>query len=135
MWTVEHDESVLNQLYPPNSVSRSIQLRTSRLRLLPVPREVLLVTRADGVECHISARFVPLRLDRERLRIELQQCNRSIVSCYTRHKWCAHAFEQARGGSGAWYAMELTELLPHVVCTLNINWNEATRYVGLNPDV
>jgi hypothetical protein len=31
--------------------------------------------------------------------------------------------------------MELTELLPHVVCTLNINWNEATRYVGLDPDV
>jgi hypothetical protein len=31
--------------------------------------------------------------------------------------------------------MELTELLPHLVRTLNINWNEATRYVGLNPDV
>ena len=56
------------------------------------------------------------------------------VLLYT-HKWCAHAFEQARGGSGAWYARELTELLPHVVCTLNIHWNEATRYVGLNPDV
>jgi hypothetical protein len=135
MWTVEHDESVLNQLYPPNSVSRSIQQRTSRLRLLPVLREVLLVTRADGVECHISAQFVPLRLDLERLRIELQQCNRSIVSCYTRHKWCAHAFEQARGGSGAWYALELTELLPHVASGLNIDWDEATRYAGLTTEL
>ena len=52
------------------------------------------------------------------------------VSLYT-HKWCAHAFEQARGGSGAWYAMELTELLPHVARGLNINWDEATRYAGL----
>ncbi len=47
------------------------------------------------------------------------------------HKWCAHAFEQARGGSGAWYAMELTELLPHVASGLNINWDEAIRYAGL----
>ena len=46
------------------------------------------------------------------------------------HKWCAHAFEQARGGSGAWYAMELTELLPHVARGLNINWDEATRTPG-----
>ena len=50
------------------------------------------------------------------------------------HKWCAHAFEQARGGSGAWYAMELTELLPHVACGLNINWDEATRYAGLTTE-
>src|SRR4051794_31220630 len=48
------------------------------------------------------------------------------------HKWCAHAFEQARGGSGAWYAMELTELLPHVARGLNINWDEAIRYAGLS---
>ena len=47
------------------------------------------------------------------------------------HKRCAHAFEQARGGSGAWYAMELTELLPHVARGLNINWDEAIRYAGL----
>ena len=45
------------------------------------------------------------------------------------HKRCAHAF-QARGGSGAWYAMELTELLPHVARALNIDWDEATRYAG-----
>ena len=44
---------------------------------------------------------------------------------------CVHAFEQARGGSGAWYAMELTELLPHVARELNINWDEATRYAEL----
>jgi hypothetical protein len=50
------------------------------------------------------------------------------------HKWCAHAFEQARGGSGAWYAMELTELLPHVASRLNIDWDEATRYAGLNAE-
>ena len=50
------------------------------------------------------------------------------------HKWCAHAFEQARGGSGAWYAMELTELLPHVARGLNINWDEAIRYAGLNAE-
>jgi hypothetical protein len=39
--------------------------------------------------------------------------------------------EQARGGSGAWYAMELNELLPHVARGLNINWDEAIRYAGL----
>jgi hypothetical protein len=36
-----------------------------------------------------------------------------------------------RAGSGAWYAMELTELLPHVASGLNIDWDEATRYAGL----
>ena len=30
--------------------------------------------------------------------------------------------------------MELTELLPHVACELNINWDEATRYAGLNAE-
>jgi hypothetical protein len=50
------------------------------------------------------------------------------------HKWCAHAFEQARGGSGAWYAIELSELLPHIARGLNINWDEATRYAGLNAE-
>ena len=50
------------------------------------------------------------------------------------HKSCAHTFEQARGGSGAWYAMELTELLPHVARGLNINWDEAIRYAGLVPE-
>ena len=50
------------------------------------------------------------------------------------HKGCAHAFEQARGGSGAWYAMELTELLPHVARALHIDWEEATRYAGLNTE-
>ena len=53
-----------------------------------------------------------------------------IVSCYTRST-CAHAFEQARGGSGAWYAMELTELLPHWRGGLNIDWDEATGTPGL----
>ena len=47
------------------------------------------------------------------------------------HKRCAHAFEQARGGSGAWYAMELTELLPHVARGLITDSDEATRYAGL----
>jgi hypothetical protein len=42
------------------------------------------------------------------------------------HRWCIHAFEQSRGGSGAWYAMELTGL-PHVARGLNINWDEAIR--------
>ena len=55
------------------------------------------------------------------------------VLLYT-HKWCAHAFEQARGGSGAWYAMELTELLPHVARGLNIDWDEATRFARLNAE-
>jgi hypothetical protein len=50
------------------------------------------------------------------------------------YKWCAHTVEEARGGSGAWYAMELTELLPHVDRGLNINWDEATRYAGLNAE-
>jgi hypothetical protein len=54
------------------------------------------------------------------------------VSRYRRRS-CAYAFEQARGG-GAWYAMELTELLPHVASGLNIDWDEATRYAGLNAD-
>ena len=44
------------------------------------------------------------------------------------------AFEQARGGSGAWYAMQLTELLPHVARGLNMNWDEATRYAGLTTE-
>ena len=30
--------------------------------------------------------------------------------------------------------MELTELLPHVARWLNINWDVATRYAGLNAD-
>jgi hypothetical protein len=30
--------------------------------------------------------------------------------------------------------MELTELLPHVARGLNINWDEATRYAGLNAE-
>ena len=47
------------------------------------------------------------------------------------HKRCAHVFAQARGGSGAWYAMELTELLPHVARALHIDRDEATRYAGL----
>jgi hypothetical protein len=39
--------------------------------------------------------------------------------------------EQAHGRSAAWYAMELTELLPYVARGLNINWDEATWYAGL----
>lgn len=50
------------------------------------------------------------------------------------HKACAHPFEQARGGGGAWYAMELTELLLYTARGLNIDWNEATRYAGLTPE-
>jgi hypothetical protein len=30
--------------------------------------------------------------------------------------------------------MELTELLPHVDRGLNINWDEAARYAGLNTE-
>jgi hypothetical protein len=32
------------------------------------------------------------------------------------------------------YAMGLTELLPHVARGLDIDWDEATRYVGLNAE-
>jgi hypothetical protein len=39
-----------------------------------------------------------------------------------------------RGGSGAWYAMELTELLPHLASGLHIDWDEAIRYAGLNAE-
>ena len=53
---------------------------------------------------------------------------------FTHKGACAHAFEQARGGSGFWYAMELTELLPHVARGLNVDWDEATRYAGLAPE-
>jgi hypothetical protein len=28
--------------------------------------------------------------------------------------------------------MELTELLPHLARGLNVDWDEATRYAGLN---
>jgi hypothetical protein len=56
------------------------------------------------------------------------------VLLYT-HKRRAHAFEQARGGSGAWYAMELIELLPHGARRLNINWDEVTRYAGLTSEL
>lgn len=52
------------------------------------------------------------------------------MSSYT-HKGGARVFEQARGGSWAWYAMELTELLPHGGSGLNIDWDEMTRYAGL----
>jgi hypothetical protein len=62
-------------------------------------------------------------------RAQLRHC----VLQYT-HKLCAHGYEQTRGGSGAWYAMELTELLPHVASGLNIDWDEATRYAGLNAE-
>jgi hypothetical protein len=51
------------------------------------------------------------------------------------HKWCAHAFEQAGGGSGAWYARELTELLPHVARRSNIDRDEAIRYAGLTSEL
>jgi hypothetical protein len=47
------------------------------------------------------------------------------VSLYTQ-KWCAHAFEEARG-SGAWYAMKLTELLTHVARALAIDWETRPR--------
>ena len=30
--------------------------------------------------------------------------------------------------------MELTELLPHVAGALSIDWDEATRYAGLNAE-
>lgn len=56
-----------------------------------------------------------------------------LISLYL-HKTYRHPFEQARGGGGSWYAMELTELLPHVARGLNINWDEATRYAGLPPE-
>ena len=56
--------------------------------------------------------------------------DRHYDSLYT-HKSCAQEFELARGGSGAWYAMELTELLPHLARALNLNWDEALDYAGL----
>ena len=46
-------------------------------------------------------------------------------------KSCAPDLELARGGSGAWYAMELTELLPHLARALHLNWDEALYYAGL----
>jgi hypothetical protein len=45
-----------------------------------------------------------------------------------------HAFEQARGGGGAWYGMELTERLPHTARALQVDWDESTRYAGLIPE-
>jgi hypothetical protein len=65
---------------------------------------------------------------------EINGHNCGIVPRYTRTNG-AHAFEQAGGGSGAWYAMELTELLPHVARGLNINWDEAIRYAGLTSEL
>lgn len=56
-----------------------------------------------------------------------------MVSFDTPHKSCADEFEEARGG-GTWYAMELTELLPHVARGLDINWDETIRYAGLTSD-
>ena len=53
------------------------------------------------------------------------------VSLHTKGGRCTDTLEQASGGSGAWYAMELTELLPHIARGLNIDWDEATRYAGL----
>ena len=46
---------------------------------------------------------------------------------------CAHAFEQTRGGSGAWYAMELTELLPLIARALHVNWDERVGRRSLPP--
>ena len=53
-----------------------------------------------------------------------------MVSCDTRTNG-APTPSSRRGGRGAWYAMELTELPPQVARGLNINWDEATRYAGL----
>ena len=78
-----------------------------------------------------------LRLDLRRLRIEPQLRDWVIVSCYSPTNGAptpSNRRAQARGGSGAWYAMELTELLPHVARGLNINWDEAIRYAGLNAE-
>ncbi len=57
-----------------------------------------------------------------------------MVARYTGTKGCGHAFEQARGNSGTWYATELTELLPHVVRALHIDWDEANRHARLNTE-
>jgi hypothetical protein len=46
-----------------------------------------------------------------------------------------HAFEQACHCRRAWHAIELTELPPHVARALSINWDEATRYAGLNAEL
>jgi hypothetical protein len=37
-------------------------------------------------------------------------------------------------GSGRQRAKELTELLPHIARGLNVNWDEAIRYTGLNAE-
>lgn len=58
-----------------------------------------------------------------------------IASRYRLTNGVRTPFEQASGGSGAWYALELTELLPHVASGLNIDWDEATRYAGLTTEL
>ena len=64
-------------------------------------------------------------IDRDWLGVEPQDHRWDIVVRYGRTRG-AYGFAQARGGSGAWYTRELTELLPHVARALHINWNEAT---------
>ena len=74
---------------------------------------------------------LPGSTSRQHIGIKLQLQNWMIVSRY-RRSTCAHASEHVRGGSGAWYAMELADLLLHVARGLNIDWDEATQYAGLN---
>ncbi len=36
------------------------------------------------------------------------------------HKACCDAFERGRGGAAAWYAMELSDLLPRLAASLRL---------------
>ncbi len=36
------------------------------------------------------------------------------------HKACCDAFERGRGGAAAWYAMELTDLLPRLAASVRL---------------
>jgi hypothetical protein len=95
-------------------------------RFVPLP-----VSRASAVS--VSALGLNPELRSQRGRVELEHRQWLILSCYRRTA-CALSLDRTLGGSGAWYAMELTELLPHVARELNINWEEATRYAGLNAE-
>ena len=89
--------------------------------------------RGTGHPTRCIERVLQHVLRSQRGRVELEHRQWLILSCYRRTA-CALSPDRALGGSGAWYAMELTELLPHVARELNINWEEATRYAGLNAE-
>jgi hypothetical protein len=57
-----------------------------------------------------------------------------VSAAYGARSWCQAASPIAHDRIGKTTGKELTDLLSHVARGLNINWDEATRYAGLNAE-